>query len=61
MNRYPATAIADRGATGCGYWTAVMAGQAVTGLKAEADYDRAFASEREVQAEWLAARFGQLV
>ncbi len=40
-------------AAACGYWTALLAGESVTGTRAGAEYDAAFAAERARQAQWL--------
>ena len=43
-------------AAAAGYWSAVLAGQQAAGKRAGAEYDRAFAAERDEQARWLGAR-----
>lgn len=40
--------------TEAGYWAAVLAGELAAGRRDGPDYDRAFAAERSVQAQWLA-------
>lgn len=39
-----------------GYWTAVVAGQAASGIRKGSRYDEAFGAERAVQADWLTDR-----
>jgi hypothetical protein len=41
------------GAAPAGYFTAMLAGEAVAGCHVGADYDRAFLAERRLQSEWL--------
>jgi hypothetical protein len=41
-----------------GYWTAVLAGEAVSGRRDGADYDAEFARERATQADWLESELG---
>ncbi len=36
-----------------GYWAAVVAGQAASGVRRGDQYDQAFAAERSIQADWL--------
>lgn len=44
----------DAGAAGpSGYWAAVVAGQAASGVRRGRHYDEAFAAERSIQAAWL--------
>lgn len=46
--------LAERGLAGpVGYWTAVLAGESITGRRDGADYDAAFTHERAAQAQWL--------
>ncbi len=42
------------GAAPAGYFTAMLAGEAVAGRHTGPDYDRAFLAERRLQSEWLA-------
>jgi hypothetical protein len=46
------------GAAPAGYFTAMLAGESVTGRHAGPDYDEAFVRERAVQAEWLRRELG---
>jgi hypothetical protein len=41
-----------------GYWTAVLAGESVSGRRDGADYDAEFARERATQADWLQSELG---
>jgi hypothetical protein len=47
-------AAADAGEVG--YWTAVLAGESVSGRRDGVDYDAEFAGERATQAQWLEAQ-----
>ena len=51
--------MSSRGVVGeAGYWSAVVAGEMAAGLRNGADYDRAFAAERALQANCLAEILG---
>jgi hypothetical protein len=40
-------------AASVGYWAAVLAGETAAGRRHGADYERAFAAERDEQAAWM--------